>query len=345
MGIPTKARSCYGTEHSDRFDRPDMLSTYGGTEHSVRFGGVDVQNVTRSKSKRPVNGCPDRRHNHDQESRALGRKSTASSLASHERRPKIYRFCELRRWFCPSITSLFNPISEVKRDPTRSLDSFQHSTDSRRDHSSPCSMHCSWPCQSLSLWKKQGLSLVFGLHIESIVLVLFSANPVSLKKDSIIDNWRPSTGFSATVFAPHIFHPLNVAIRPHPATHYTSKSRSVPVLNSKFLNTFKLPCFDGAMSRNWKTWDVGEVFKSFQFSAVSWSSSVWLEYSYCPIIYIYMNVLDRHIHQWFRFETRRYRNITYKIQVKFSITYPNSLVLNLNHWHVTSDGGDLPRLD
>ncbi len=110
---------------------------------------------------------------------------------------------------------------------------------------------------------------IFGLDPAEISLVLFSASPVTLRRESIISGPPLVAPNSSVMIFSHC--PPPVPYRPHyghqtpppqvMVAHGGFASAAPPVspfISSKLLSSFKLPKFDG-VSKNWKTWD-----RSFQ---------------------------------------------------------------------------------
>jgi len=110
---------------------------------------------------------------------------------------------------------------------------------------------------------------IFGLDPAEISLVLFSASPVTLRRESTISGPPLVAPNSSVMIFSHC--PPPVPYRPHyghqtpppqvMVAHGGFASAAPPVspfISSKLLSSFKLPKFDG-VSKNWKTWD-----RSFQ---------------------------------------------------------------------------------
>jgi hypothetical protein len=106
---------------------------------------------------------------------------------------------------------------------------------------------------------------IFGIDSDDIILVLFTAVPVSLHRDSFLSG-PPRVDQGSRVMVFNVRAPSTFArVSPHdPPTHgYPGPLPVLPevpisLLNSKLLSTFKLPKFDG-VGRSWKLWE-----KSFQ---------------------------------------------------------------------------------
>ncbi len=108
---------------------------------------------------------------------------------------------------------------------------------------------------------------IFGLDPAGISLVLFSASPVTLRRETTISG-PPLVAPNSSVMG-FSFPPQPVSVNPvlgygprtppiqtiggHSGFTYAAPPTS-PFVSSKLLSTFKLPKFDGA-SKNWKTWD------------------------------------------------------------------------------------------
>ena len=135
--------------------------------------------------------------------------------------------------------------------------------------------HLVWPAMAISeLITDAGH--IFGLDPEGISLVLFSATPLTLRRESTIQGpplVAPNSSVMVFSLMPHPMQ-FDPQYGPHtpppqaPVGHgyggftYPTNPVGPPVggvvssgfVNSRLLSSFKLPKFDG-VSKNWKTWD------------------------------------------------------------------------------------------
>ena len=107
---------------------------------------------------------------------------------------------------------------------------------------------------------------IFGLESAEIILILFSSQPLSLRRDgTIVGPPRVTPGSNVMVFQVHPPDPV-LSVPYLPPTRAVSHSQGfqhsyhpeLPAMSTKLLATFKLPKFDG-VARSWKAWE-----KSFQ---------------------------------------------------------------------------------
>ncbi len=119
--------------------------------------------------------------------------------------------------------------------------------------------HRVWPSMSIAQLLIDAGS-IFGLDPSEIVLLLFSALPVTLRRDGTISG-PPVVLPGAKVMVFHVHgqpYTRNPAGPPLVQRNPPEQLPPFPIFNSKLLGSFKLPKFDG-LAKSWKGWE-----KSFQ---------------------------------------------------------------------------------
>ena len=244
-------------------------------DFSQRRGRVSLDNVTQRDTKRPSERPRDREY-HRRFSIGLPQShvSPPCPLGGHTW-PREDSFSPPARSVVEAEIGLPAALSYGERDRNNGK-----AGQSRDGRSAGTAYHIRLICDGDSVqhvvWPSMPISdliedagHIFGLDPAGISLVLFSATPVTLRRESTI--FGPplvAQNSSVMVFS---FHPQPLPAYQSPAPAYGPRTPSTqalvvpggftyaappvnPFVSSKLLSTFKLPKFDGA-SKNWKTWD------------------------------------------------------------------------------------------
>ena len=243
--------------------------TYGREEasemgQSTRYGRNDTQNVTSRDSKRPKERSRDRAYKtrFSMDAPTMPNRSPIHHLGGNT-------------W--PSEEGIVHhrPVVSVAYGPAHSPGSplppstRKNNRPSLSPQAAPFEISLIHEGHSVShrVWPDMGIAqlmvdagAIFGLDPSEIVLLLFSAFPVTLRKDGLISGPPPVLpGAKVMVFNVHgQSHARNLAGSVLGHRHVPEEPPSHPVFSSKLLGSFKLPKFDG-LAKSWKGWE-----KSFQ---------------------------------------------------------------------------------